>query len=363
MRALKIIVVILALLFAFIAYHFHSDAPVTTHEVLRDDEAEQIQRSVDNFLRVVEQNKTSYVARGAHSKGHACVKAWFEVDKDLRPELQHGVFSLPGQRYRSWVRFSNGASSVAGNHDADKDARGMAIKLFGLKALDLKSQGPARDTQDFLMHDSPVFFTANIEDYNRFVESKNKILYFLSDPNPFKWRLRELMHGLATLKPPPPSPLWNRYFSNTAYRLGPHNIKFSTRSCTAPGELPERDTTDPDFLRKTLATELQGSAACFYFMVQLQDADKYMPIEDPSIEWRETDSPFVRVATINIPQQTFDTPEQQAFCENLSFSPWHNLPEHQPVGQLNRIRKAVYAASSRYRHDENHTQVPENIDW
>ena len=98
-------------------------------------------------------------------------------------------------------------------------------------------------------------------------------------------------------------------------------------------------------------------------MVQLQDPAKYMPIEDPSIEWKESDSPYIVIATIKIPSQQFDTEEQQQFCEDLSFSPWNALASHRPIGQLNRIRKQVYAASSNYRHTANKTQVPLSLDW
>jgi len=353
---------------AFAYYHSLSNAPVTTEEILRDDEAEQIQRSKDNFIKVIEENKTSYVARGAHAKGHACVRAYFDVSQTITPELQHGIFSSPGKRYKSWIRFSNGRSSMKGNHDADKDAHGMAIKLFHIYDDALVRVEDGTETQDFLMHDSPVFFAADLEDYNRFVESDDKILYFFSGMNPFKWKLRELMHGLATLKTPPVSPLWNQYFSNTAYKLGPHNIKFSTKSCKAVSGRTVQNTVDedkgePDFLRKTMAKELQNGEGCFEFRVQLQDPDKYMPIEDPSIEWKESDSAYIAVAKIIIPEQDFGSESQQQYCENLSFSPWNALPEHRPIGQLNRIRKEVYDASSKYRHENNHTDIPALLDW
>ena len=364
---IKIIFAILILLAVFAYYHSLSNAPVTVAEIFRDDEAAQTQRSKENFIAVIEQNKTSYVARGAHSKGHACVKAYFDVHETIPSNLQHGVFKTPGKRYKIWIRFSNGRSSMKGNHDADKDAHGMAIKLFhiydDIMVRTEDGPGDGRGTQDFLMHDSPVFFAANIEDYNRFVESEDKIMYFITGNNPFKWHLRELTHALATLKAPPVSPLWGQYFSNTAYKLGPHNIKFSAQSCTTLPGITGQETSDPDFLRKIMVEELKTEEGCFNFMVQLQNPDKYMPIEDPSILWKESDSPYISLAKIIIPKQKFDSEDQQQFCENLSFSPWNALPEHRPIGQLNRIRKEVYKASSKYRHDRNQTITPELSDW
>jgi hypothetical protein len=97
---------------------------------------------------------------------------------------------------------------------------------------------------------------------------------------------------------------------------------------------------------------------CFDFMVQLQDPEKYMPVEDATIEWKESDSPFLTVARIEIDKQDIegqgnDKVAKNDFCENLSFSPWHALPALEPVGGLNRIRKVVYQNIARYRRCSN----------
>ena len=61
------------------------------------------------------------------------------------------------------------------------------------------------------------------------------------------------------------------------------------------------------------------------------------------------------VARVTIPPQDFDSPEQRAFCENLSFTAWHGLAAHRPLGGLNRLRRTVYDAVSRLRHEINGT--------
>jgi len=367
MRVLKIsalfLLLLLFLLSAFLAFHLYSNAPVTSTEIFRDDEDEQAQRAANNFVNVIKETTTSYAARGAHAKSHACVKAYFNISNTIEKDLQQGVFRTPGKVFKSWIRFSNGASNLAKSQDGKNDSRGMAIKLINAKEGRINSIAESSHTQDFLMHNNPVFFSGNIEDYNQLVESDNKILSFFSSKNPFNWRIRELGHVLDTLSPPPYSPLWDDYFSNTAYKLGPHNIKFSTLPCTSSPKPTEEMHADENFLSHTMAKELSDSEACFTFQVQLQDVNKYMPIENPSIEWRETDSPFITLATISIPQQSFDSVEQQQFCENMSFSPWNGLAAHRPIGELNRIRKMVYAASSRYRHMKNKTEEPTSLDW
>ena len=44
-----------------------------------------------------------------------------------------------------------------------------------------------------------------------------------------------------------------------------------------------------------------------------------------------------------------------AFCENLSFTPWHSLPQHRPLGAVNRVRRTVYESVSKKRHALNQT--------
>ena len=86
-----------------------------------------------------------------------------------------------------------------------------------------------------------------------------------------------------------------------------------------------------------------------------------MPVEDTTVEWSEKDSPFVPVARLDIPPQQFEA--NNSVCEGLSFSPWHSLPEHRPIGVMNRIRKAVYLEVSRYRRQMNGVPLCEPKDW
>jgi hypothetical protein len=107
-----------------------------------------------------------------------------------------------------------------------------------------------------------------------------------------------------------------------------------------------------DYLRDALRTTLMKDGLTMKFMVQPRTSE-VMSVEDSMVEWNETQAPFYDVATIVIPPQDFDTPEQNQFGENLSFNPWHALPEHRPLGALNRLRKVVYDRISRVRHEMN----------
>ena len=106
-----------------------------------------------------------------------------------------------------------------------------------------------------------------------------------------------------------------------------------------------------------MAAHLKTHEAHFDFQVQLQTDPVTMPVEDPTIAWDETVSPFQTVATIRIPPQPFESDEQMAFGENLIFSPWHSLPEHMPLGGINRVRRQVYEIMSRKRHELNENRT------
>jgi len=282
--------------------------------------------------------------RDAHPKAHGCVRATFEVLADLPANLQQGIFSQP-RRYEAIIRFSNGGEKPQA--DSVGDARGMAIKLLGVE--DSRSK-----TQDFLLINSPILFVRNAIDYVSFITATNPLRFFFPGWNPFAFRWHELFAARSMTSATVSNMLDLRYWSVTPYLFGPAcACKFSARPI-GPAS-PFQDRTGPDFLRDNLVKSLAAGAAEFEFCVQLRGDAGTMPIEDPTIKWREADAPFAPVARITIPQQSFDAPEQRAFCENLSFTPWHGLDEHRPLGGLNRVRRTVYETISRLRHDINHT--------
>ena len=128
-------------------------------------------------------------------------------------------------------------------------------------------------------------------------------------------------------------------------------IKFSARprvthTTAMPGE------PGPSYLREALTRHLSERDAEFDFLVQPRTSPA-MSVESTTVEWAESEAPFRKVATITIPRQTFSSAAQEEFCENLSFTPWHALPEHRPLGGVNRVRRVVYEEVSRARHELN----------
>ncbi len=337
--------------------------PVSALEQIPDGEAAMTQDVIQTAVRIVDQHResTRYL-RDAHAKAHGCVKADVQVLPDLAQELRQGVFSEPGKLWKATMRLSNG--NAYPQFDSIRDARGMALKLLDVPGKQLLGDRQGLNEQDFVMFSHPNFFVSDVAEYRKNVAAQadgKKVMAFFPGWDPRQWQIRHLFIALATLSPPPESPTRTTYFSVSPYKFGEANAKFRVmpdpERCPAY-TLPKQNRDLPNFLRSALNQQLSTDRmpACFVLQIQRQDANKYMPIEDTSIEWREQDSPFQTVARITLPPQDFDTPALNLQCDNLSFNPWFGIDAHRPIGGINRLRKAVYEAVSDYRHSRNSAQ-------
>lgn len=290
------------------------------------------------------------VRRDQHPKSHGCVKAEFIINDNLPEKLRCGIFKQP-KTYQAWIRFSS--SNPAIQHDIKKDGHGMAIKLVGVEGEKIIEAEKHEKTQDFILANNKAFFVRSTSDYIKFADAfaKNKILSFFFTWNPFKWHLHELKNMLSTQKNIS-NPLQIQYWSQTPYKLGNQAVKYSAKP---QGDLSDSIPTSPSFnyLEELMAKQLEKGDVYFDFLIQLQTDPVKMPVEDATIIWDENLSPFEKVATIRIPCQVFNTPERLEFAENLSYNPWHALPEHRPLGSTNRVRRKVYETVSKYRHQRN----------
>ena len=291
--------------------------------------------------------------RDAHPKAHGCVRATFRVEDVLPPQLAQGVF-VPGKSYAAWIRFSNGDGDP-NRADAKGDSRGMAIKLLGVPGEKLLPAEKDAQTQDFLMITHPVFIVDDAARYLALIErsgSQNPLVRALA---PATLGLRGALNALATTRATIASPLETRYWSTTAYQLGTGPgklaVKYSARPAQPPTALPP-EQPGPGFLREVMARQLAEREFGFDFLMQPRTSTE-LSVERTTIEWTEAEAPFHKVASITIPRQTFCSPAQDAFGENLSFTPWHCLPEHRPLGSVNRVRRVVYEEISRARHSMN----------
>jgi catalase len=344
-------------------------AVAIAQETIPENETASIQAIVKLSKELIDK-QPNQARRDQHPKSHGCLKAEFIV-ASVPDNLRYGIFRQP-HTYAAWIRFSNGSSEIQA--DSEGDARGMAIKLLGIEGETLLEESKHSQTQDFILFNHPVFFLKNAQDTLEFTRTMKVVkktptmllklavffvMYLISHPQQAAI-IRVIRKLVAT------DLLQEQYWSTVPYKLGPHAIKFSTKPHFAnASEVSIVSSQSDNFLRETLVQRLSQADAYFDFLVQLQTDPLSMPIEDPSVQWSEAESPWIKIATIKIPKQTFDTPERRQFDENLSYNPWRVLPEHQPLGGVGRVRKQVYAATAEVRHQVNQQpmQEPTLRDW
>ncbi len=311
------------------------------------NEAALITEMIDILRRKMERDhKKGDTRRDAHPKTVGLLRGIFEIESDLPGELGVGVFATP-EIYDCWVRVSNASGKV--QSDAIPDARGIAIKLMAHGG-----DGSARDKslgQDFILLNTPVMPLGTVALFRDAV-------YYAIEISPLFLAGKLLLTGnagvllgLAKLRGTPSSPLDIRYWSTTPYLLGKNMaVKYSLQP-TSNHRSRKQSKPGESYLGETMQAHLFSHVASFDFCVQRHQQG--MAIEDAAQRWDERKSPFVKVATLHLAKQSFRTPERDALAETLSFSPGHSLPEHAPLGGLNRARSKIYEALSKFRHQRD----------
>lgn len=306
--------------------------------------------------KIIRDNPTGIMRRDAHPKMHGVVKAEFIIEPDLAPELRIGIFQQ-AKTFQAWVRFSNQDGTIS--PDTGRDIRGMAIKLMGVAGEKILDAEKEAQTQDFIVISTPIFITKDVEEFDNLIKALTGS--FFAKLGFFIGHFRVALNLLKSMRKFA-NPLHIRYFSTTPYLFGSSAVKYcATPHVVTPCDIPQNPSDD--YLRLAMMEQLMHGDAHFDFSVQLQTNTRTMPIEDAGHAWSEEESPFRKVATIRILQQEFNSEQQRTFGENLSFSPWHCLPAHRPLGGINRARKVVYNAISTFRHEYNHVVRKEPVSW
>lgn len=279
--------------------------------------------------------------RDVHSKSHGTFSdARIRILNRIAPG-NIGLFGRAGM-YAASVRLSNGAPGVG--PDALPNVRGIAIKVHGVRGSKLLAGDENSDCCDFLLANHPVSFHRHIEDYPpiRELMARGKVGEVLKR---FKPEGRLLLKAVLKLVR---NPLTIDYYSQTPYMFGDRAVKYALIAEQRSSFFALPNIFDRAFLRHAAERLLRQQIARFTLCVQFQQEGD--PIEDPSIEWNGR---LIPVAVLEIPRRRTDQPLLESSGEALSFNPWRTLPEHRPLGWVNRVREAVYRADFTWRTNKN----------
>jgi hypothetical protein len=351
----------------------YQETPQPGEDALFDQFAVQIQQIQDAMIA------GGTIQRGFHVKPHVCALGNVRVfsDDEIREHEQEdgiadrladirvGLFAQAAT-YQAWVRLSNG--TIQSKADANPDVRGLAIKLMGVTGDRLMDDGGA--TQDFLMTNLPFNLAADSPGFMDFARATAGFT-LQSDGTmvpAFGGAALTMPAYIAThgffaftftpaIALPIKTMLTQSFWSGGPFRMNEKAAKFLAKPCgdvdyqaqlQAKG-LP--DLLDPNYLGTDATASLASYDLCYDLYVQFQNDPVAQPIENGEVVWDETVDPPIEVARITIPQ--LSDPDQlaaeESFCAGLSFTPWHGLRSHQPLGSLNRARQKVYGASATHR--------------
>lgn len=310
------------------------------------DRAEEApERLTEMFVGIVQENRIKLGQRPAERavfrKLHGVASGRLVMEKTIPAELKVGVFAHDS--LDAWVRFSSDTTPTSPDLNS---TLGIGIKLYGVPGP--KALGDDGDTADFIMQNFPIFFVDTAKDMVEFtyagVVAKDYPGYLKKHPktNDILNRMGDKVEG---------SVLTTQYWAILPFHSGEqHYVKFRLDPETVPENIPNDAT---DYLAVDLARRLAQREYKFRFMVQLRTNPHSMPLDQATVEWPESESPFVHVATLSLSQQDVCSRGQAEYGQGLGFNIWRVPLAQTPVGSIAEARKMAYAAGAHARHEAN----------
>ncbi len=315
-------------------------------------EAQDTQTMIDEMRRhLVRDFPQGGFERAGNTKTHGLVRGELTIHDGLPDSLRCGLFAIP-RTYRCWVRFSGPGPHV------EPDINDVGFVSISVKAMGVEGEKLWDDeklTQDFTAVCTPSFVTPNVRANARLQYWSRRhlpVFYFLDPRNShvLDMLMQSLWNETQT------NPLGATFYSCVPYLMGPGQaMQYSFWPMTnVPRKIPGLPFWPPvNYLRDNMVLTLGKMDVEFEMRVQLQTDPFLMPIENNAVMWPTRISPRVPVATLRIPQQKFDYPDQLAFARYLRFNPWHCLPDHRPLGNQSRARKRMYDEMAAFRQKMN----------
>ncbi|HEX3760020.1 MAG TPA: hypothetical protein VHW23_14995 [Kofleriaceae bacterium] len=313
-------------------------------ETIGADEETRFQRYGQQLVEL--QRRVGGTGRALHRNQRLGLRATFEVLGDLPSHARHGLFATP-RRHDAQIRLSNGS----GMHQADHkpDVRGFAVRVLGVEGPG--ALGSTTHAQCLLFINSAAFAFSTAEAFMGVVVAAARgplpLLGHLFKQHGVLGALkyaRELARGLGK---PFAGFARETFHSAAPIACGPYAVKLRLVPVGDGGPPARRGDWTHDLIARLARDELRWDLQLQFFV----DAAT-TPIEDSTVVWPESESPFVTVARLVAPAQDPNSADGQALAQQIEagkFDPWVALAEHRPLGEIMRARKAAYFASQQAR--------------
>jgi hypothetical protein len=339
------------------------------------DEAKTTEALIETLQYINEKTFADggHAIRSVHAKTHGILQGYLEVDAGLPHDLAQGLFAKPG-RYPVVMRFSTIPGDIL--DDSVSTPRALAIKVIGVEGERLEgSEGDV--TQDFVLNNGPAFgapnpkrFLARLRLLARTTNRAQRLKKILSAVMRQVQKVIVVITGgpnstVATLGGHPQTHiLGDTFYSQAPLRFDDFIAKISVAPKSPELKALTRSPLNvngvPNGLREAVLDFFTKNGGVWEVRAQLCTDLEHMPIENAAVVWSEEVSPYQRIARITVkPQLAWSEVRSSVVDDGMSFTPWHGLAAHRPLGGIMRVRKAAYEAAKKFRAERNGRVIQE----
>lgn len=307
--------------------------------------------------------KEPHAIRDAHAKAHGILTGTLTVRPDLPEDLRQGMFATPGKTYDVIARISSTSGAI--RTDRVRGVRGLGLKVLRVDGERVDKQFP-EPNQDFVFVTEPVFLFTDALDYSKAGMLTAKALARTPDIAMIGFNTvlrgarrilgvfgKKLIPKLEVFAGDNLNVVGQTFYTAAPIRYGKYIAKISVAPSKSVIDSIDRTVPPGDeTLTKAVVDFFSTNSAEYLVSAQLCTDLEKMPIEDATVPWPD-DSPYQHIATITYPAQNPHSADRQKYGENLTFNSWRSVEVHRPLGSINRLKKEVYEASSKYRHRMN----------
>ena len=362
----------------YLVYSPDVEQPAADEHVTFDE----LSRTMQHITRTMA-SRYRHAYRPVHAKSHGILVGTLEVLPGLAEPLAQGLFA-EARSYPVVLRFSTNPGDMLA--DNVSSPRGLAVKVLNVDGPKVANHD-GKNTQDFVCINTNAFsapdpkgFLEQIKLFNKHLDTSEGVKHAVSVAARATNAVLKAVHlPSATLEGIGASAthILGESFSTVApLRYGSYVAKIGF----APGSENLKELTgkhidlsaDYNALEELIRKFFRHETAVWDVKAQLalapddpatEEKDKDFPIEQADKVWPESKSPWQTVARITVtPQDSYSDARQLFVDERFSFSPWHALEAHRPLGGIMRSRLKAYEEAIKYRAQRNDRERSEPSD-
>ena len=343
---------------------------------------DELSRTMQHITRHMA-TRYRHAYRPVHAKSHGVLVGTLEVLPNLPEPLAQGLFGEAGS-HPVVMRFSTNPGDLLA--DNVSSPRGLAIKVLNVGGEKVANH-VNNTTQDFVCINANAFtapdpkgFLEQIKTFDENLNTPEGVKHVVSVAARATNAVLKAVHlPSATLEGIGASsthilgesfstvaPLrYGKYVAKIGFAPSSENLKELVGKSVDLGE-------DYNALEELIKEFFRHDTGVWDVKVQLalepedptsEEKDKKFPIEAADKKWPEDLSPWRTVARITVlAQDTYSDARQLFVDERMSFSPWHALEAHRPLGGIMRSRLKAYEEAIKYRLQRNERERAEPTD-